>query len=173
MFPRIKNWQRKSADALQGMGISSNLVMLGLGDSLAQRIAQIGFALRALMSVTLFGIGAYMVITSFQYFLRGELNTEAFFGPGVAFVAGLGTMLTMVYTGPLRDIKKAVSDVGAADAAFMAYIHRLLQVSHTFSYYYLDGKATFDELQSAGDLIKDTLTETVKIIRTEADEDNK
>lgn len=137
------------------------------------RIAQIGFALRSLMSVTLFIIGAYLVIHSYHLFTTGTLDIEGFFGPGVAFVTGLATMLTMVYTGPLRDIRKSVSDVGAADAAFMAYIHRLLQVSHTFSYYYLEGKASFDELKTAGDLIEDMLTETVKIIRLEDNVDGR
>lgn len=137
------------------------------------RIAQIGFVLRALMSVTLFGIGAYLVLSSYTHFVSGTLDVEGFFGPGVAFVAGLGTMLTMIYTGLLREIRKSVSDVGAADAAFMAYIHRLLQVSHTFSYYYLDGKATFDELETAGDLIEDTLQETVRIIRSSSEDEQK
>ena len=128
-------------------------------------IAQIGFVLRALMSVALFVIGAYLVIDSYQQFTAGNLNLEQFLGPGVSFIAGLGTMFTMVFKSPLREIRTAVSDVGVATAVFIAYIHRILQISHTFSYYYLQQEITFERLKEAGDLIEDTMRDTVNILQ--------
>ncbi len=128
-------------------------------------IAQIGFVLRSLMSVALFLIGAYLVTVSFRQFIAGNLNTEQYLGPGVSFIAGLGTMFTMVFKSPLREIRKAVGDVGVATAVFIAYIHRILQISHTFSYYYLQQEITFERLQEAGDLIEDTMRDTVNILQ--------
>lgn len=130
------------------------------------RIAQIGFGLRAAMSVALFLIGAYLVLDSYQLFKSGTLDQAQFFGPGVSFVAGLGTMLTMVFTGPLKEIRKAVGDVGMASAIFIAYIHRILQISHTFSYYYLERKIDFTELEKAANLIEDTMRDTVEMLQT-------
>jgi hypothetical protein len=129
------------------------------------RIAQLGFGLRAAMSVGLFLIGAYLVLDSYQLFRSGGLDQANFFGPGVSFVAGLGTMLAMIFTGPLKEIRKAVGDVGMASAIFIAYIHRILQISHTFSYYYLERRIDFDELQKAGDLIEDTMRDTVEMLQ--------
>ena len=128
-------------------------------------IAQIGFVLRALMSVALFVIGAYLVVDSYQQFVAGNLNMEQYLGPGVSFIAGLGTMFTMVFKSPLREIRKAVGDVGVATAVFIAYIHRILQISHTFSYYYLQQEITFDRLKEASDLIEDTMRDTVDILQ--------
>ena len=128
------------------------------------RIAQIGFGLRAVMSVVLFCIGAYLVLDSYQSIKAGNLDQAQFLGPGVSFVAGLGAMLTMIFTGPLKEIRKAVGDVGMASAIFIAYIHRILQISHTFSYYYLERKIDFDELDKAGKLIEDTMRDTVELL---------
>lgn len=129
------------------------------------RIAQIGFGLRAAMSVVLFCIGAYLVLDSYQAIKSGNLDQTQFYGPGASFVAGLGTMLTMIFTGPLKEIRKAVGDVGMASAIFIAYIHRILQISHTFSYYYLERKIDFNELDKAGKLIEDTMRDTVELLQ--------
>jgi HEAT repeat protein len=128
-------------------------------------IAQIGFVLRALMSVALFAIGAYLVLDSYQRFAAGSLDATQFLGPGVSFVTGLGTMFTMVIKGPLREIRKAVNDVGVATAVFIAYVHRILQISHTFSYYYLHQEITFERLKETSDLIEDTMQDTVSVLQ--------
>lgn len=129
------------------------------------RIAQIGFAVRSTMSVVLFGIGAYLVLDSYRQFVAGNLPLEQYLGPGISFVGGLGTMLAMIFTGPLKEIRKSVSDVGMASAIFIAYIHRVLQESHTFSYYYLQGRITFEELDTASKLIKESLQDTLDALK--------
>ncbi len=127
-------------------------------------IAQIGFILRATMSVSLFFIGAYLVLDSYQA-IKSGIDPALIYGPSVSFVAGLGTMLTMIFTGPLKEIRKAVGDVGTATTVFIAYIHRILQISHTFSYYYLQRKINFEELEKAGKLIEDTMRDTVELLQ--------
>ncbi len=128
-------------------------------------IAQTGFILRALMSIILFAIGAYLVVDSYSQFTAGNLNLEQYAGPGVSFVTGLGTMLLMVFKSPLREIRRAVNDVGVATAVFIAYVHRILQISHTFSYYYLQQEINLERLKEAGDLIEDTMRDTVDILQ--------
>jgi HEAT repeat protein len=120
-------------------------------------IAYIGFVLRTMMSVILFFIGMYLVIYSFNALLTDQLNSERLFGPGVSFIAGLGTMLTMVFFGPLKEIRKSVSDVGASSAIFIAYIHSILQVSHTFSAFYRRGEMTFVELKESANLVESAM----------------
>jgi len=127
--------------------------------------ANLGFMLRAGMSVTLFFFGMYLMYDSYQLFKSNPGATDALFGAGVPFLTGLGTMLSMVFWGPLREIRHAVSDVGAANVAFIAYIHRVLQVSHTFSHYYLNGKISFEELEKSGKLIEDTMDDAVRVLR--------
>jgi HEAT repeat protein len=131
------------------------------------RIAQWGFGIRALLSVLLFGLGLYLVFTSYTTFLEGNLKTEEFFGPGVSFVAGLGTMFSMVFWGPLREIRKGVADVGEANAIFIGYIHRVLQVSHTFSSRYLSKKGvTNEDLGFYSQLIDDNMNDAIVALRT-------
>ena len=127
--------------------------------------ANMGFILRAGMSVALFLFGMYLMYDSYQLFKVNPDSTTAMFGAGVPFLTGLGTMLSMVFWGPLREIRHAVSDVGAANVAFIAYIHRVLQVSHTFSHYYLNGKISFEELEKSGKLIEDTMDDAVRVLR--------
>ena len=127
--------------------------------------ANLGFILRATMSVALFLFGMYLMYDSYQLFKANPDSTTALFGAGVPFLTGLGTMLSMVFWGPLREIRNAVSDVGAANVAFIAYIHRVLQVSHTFSHYYLSGKISFEELEKSSKLIEDTMDDAVRVLR--------
>lgn len=129
------------------------------------RFANMGFMLRSGMSVALFLFGMYLMHDSYQLFKANPDSTTALFGAGIPFLTGLGTMLSMVFWGPLREIRHAVSDVGAANVAFIAYIHRVLQVSHTFSNYYLNGKISFEELEKSGKLIEDTMDDAVRVLR--------
>jgi hypothetical protein len=119
-------------------------------------ISVIGFALRTLMSVILFGIGMYLVIGSFQSLLAGKLDPN-FLGAGVSFVTGLVTMVAVTFAGPLKEIRKSVNDVGASSAIFIAYIHSILQVSHTFSSLYQRGNMSFDEARQAAALVEATM----------------
>ncbi|MCB0033871.1 MAG: hypothetical protein KDE51_07625, partial [Anaerolineales bacterium] len=133
--------------------------------------ARVGFIMRAIMSGVVFALGAIMVAVSFGYFLAGQLNLESLFGPGVAFVGGIGLMLNTIYRGPLNDIRKAVNDVGVASAAFIGYIHRVQQISHTFSFMYLQQQISAEELQKLGVLIEDAMDDTIRLLGSITAED--
>lgn len=127
-------------------------------------LANTGFIIRILMSVTLFAIGAYLVLDSYQLFSDGNLNIEQAFGPGTSFFTGIGIIVATFIKFPLKEIKRAVSDVGLANVAFISYVHRVLQVSHTFSYHYLNDDISFSQLKKAGEIIEDTSSETILIL---------
>jgi HEAT repeat protein len=121
--------------------------------------AHLGFRLRMWMSVLVFVVGMAVVITSASVFLFGGVSGDRLWGTGVTFAGGLGAMLAVVYSGPLREIRQSVADLGASSAAFIGFIHRILQASHTFSYYYLKSTITFLEAGESSDLISKALTD--------------
>jgi hypothetical protein len=127
--------------------------------------AFLGFGLRAFLSVLLFGIGAFLTVDSYLKVSTGTLPLEDFAGPGVSFIAGLGSMAATVFFGPLREIRRAVGDLGAANSAFIHFLHRTAQISHTFSYYYLRGQITFEEAEKAGKQIEEALDRTVEVLK--------
>lgn len=128
------------------------------------KYAQYGFMMRMIMSVLVFIIGILLLcISSYEFFL-GNSTGEELFGVGISFVAGLGTMLTVIYTGPLRQIRESVNDLGIASAAFIAYVHRVLEISHTFSFYYLNQNITFEEMEKSSELIDKAMRNTIELL---------
>lgn len=125
------------------------------------RSAQIGFKSRIVMSIIVFAIGVTLLVVSGFLFIFGDLNLEKLFGPSVSFVTGVSMMLAVVYRGPLREIRRSVNDLGIASAAFIAYVHRVLEISHTFSFYYLNEKIDFDVMTNSSELIRDAMRETI------------
>jgi len=128
------------------------------------RYAQYGFLVRMIMSVVVFLVGIVLLSVSSMQILFGRMQPEQLLGPGVSLASGLGTILLIIYTGPLKEIRKSVNDLGTASAAFIAYVHRVLEISHTFSYYYLRQKITFAEMQKSSQLIQNAMTDTVNIL---------
>jgi HEAT repeat protein len=124
--------------------------------------AQYGFLARMVMSVIVFIVGIILLLVSSYQFMFGDLQGSDYFGVGVPFVSGVGTMLLIIYTGPLREIRQAVEDLGTASAAFIAYVHRVLQVSHTFSFLYLKQAMSFEEMKKSSDLIQGAMKDTVE-----------
>lgn len=125
------------------------------------RYAQSGFLARMIMSGVVFFVGILLVCISGFRFMFSTLDMQQMFGNGVSFVSGLTTMLLIIYTGPLKQIRGAVDDLGTANAAFIAYIHRVLQTSHTFSLYYLHERINFEEMQKSSQLIQQAMSQTI------------
>jgi hypothetical protein len=129
--------------------------------------SQIGFVVRMAMSVCVFAAGLALLWFSGKNLLYGDLRPERLWGTGVSFVSALGTILLLIYTGPLKDIRRSMIDLGAASAAFIAYVHRVLQVSHTFSAYYLQRKMTFAESEKSSDLIAHAMRDTIEMLESQ------
>ena len=114
------------------------------------------------MSVVVFVVGMMLLCASSYQFMFGKLEAAQLWGTGATFVSGLGAMLLVVYRGPLREIRNSVSELGIASASFIAYVHRILQVSHTFSLSYLKQDITFEQMKESSGLIGKALEETVR-----------
>jgi hypothetical protein len=127
--------------------------------------AGIGFRARLWMSITAFAVGMLLLaISSFQILFSKGTGAMSI----APFTAGLGTMLLMIYVGPLKDIRQSVSDLATANAAFMAYVHRILETSHTFSYLYMKEKISLEETQKASAIIKEAMDSTVQVLNMKA-----
>ena len=126
--------------------------------------ANLGFRVRIWMSIVIFMIGVFLLITASIQFLYGNLDQAGLFGPTVSFVSGLGSLLLLIYTGPLKDIRESVNDLAIGNAAYIAFVHRVLEISHTFSYFYLKDKIDFEQMGAASDLIEDAMRDTISML---------
>lgn len=120
------------------------------------RLANLGFFVRILLNISIFVIGAYFMIDSYGRIVAGTLSPQQLTALMAVFIGGGVTMFATFFTLPLKQIKRAVTDVGLANVAFISYVHQILQISHTFSYFYLNGKISFGEIKSAAKQIEDT-----------------
>jgi hypothetical protein len=129
--------------------------------------ARWGFRVRMAMSVVVFVVGVFLIVASSCLFLFGSLDATAAWGAGVSFVGGLSAMLLVVYSGPLRDIREAVRDLGSSNAIFIAYVHRVLQASHTFSALYLREKMTLDDAERTAGLMQDAMHASIEALKVD------
>jgi predicted RNA-binding Zn-ribbon protein involved in translation (DUF1610 family) len=135
------------------------------------KYAQFGFLVRMILSIIIFFLGAILLCVSSWRIIFGQLSFEQFLGPGVSFASGLAAMFSVIYKGPLKDIRTSISDLGIASATFIAYIHQILQISHTFSFYYLNQQISFSEMKKSNDLIQEAMKVTIKALYTEGVKD--
>lgn len=119
------------------------------------------------MSLTVFILGALLVVVSASAALFGELDQTAMFGAGTSFVGGLGAMLAVTYRGPLRDVRDSVRDLGSATVLFTGYTHRVLQISHVFSAAYLRGEADLATVEQTTRLLEEASRTTSALLLSE------
>ncbi len=106
------------------------------------------------MGITLILVSSYRIVFA-------GLAKDQLLGPGISLASGLTTMLLVIYTGPLRQIRQSVNDLGIASASFIAYIHRILEISHTFSFFYLKQQITVDNVAGLNKLIDEAMSSTI------------
>ena len=135
--------------------------------------AQYGFIARITMSVVVFLVGMVLLSISSWRRMFGQLDQTQLFGAGISFVSGLGSMLLIIYRGPLREIRDSVNDLGIASAAFIVYVHRVLQISHTFSYYYLKQQITFETMEKSSALIREAMNDTTIRLQTHSTDEER
>jgi HEAT repeat protein len=126
--------------------------------------ARKAFIVRTVMSVCVFVLGVGLIAVSVVLFISGDLTTSQIVGSGTAFTGGLVATLLTVYSGPLKDIRQSVSDLGAANVAFIGFVHQVLQVSHTFTAHYLQGTVTFEQAQQAAAIITSASTTAANVL---------
>jgi hypothetical protein len=130
--------------------------------------ARQGFRVRIWMSAVVFGLGTILGALSSLKIIFGSPGTGSQASIYFTALAGLLIMLLVTYTGPLKEIRQSVTDLATASAAFIAYVHRVLETSHTFSYYYLKEKISFEEMKKSCDLIKEAMNNTIEELNRKA-----
>jgi hypothetical protein len=138
------------------------------GWQMALNKARTGFTVRLWMSGLVFGAGFVLLLVSSWRLLYPDASNTHIIESFAPFAAGLGTMLLIVYAGPLKDIRQSVSDLATANAVFIAYVHRILETSHTFSYYYLHEEITFEDMAKSSALIKEAMENAVRSLNMTA-----
>lgn len=131
------------------------------------RSAEHAFTVRVVMSILVFAVGLGLVVASAIALLTGA-SGDPILGEGVSLFAGVGTMLLVVYTGPLKDIKASATDLGSANAAFIAYVHRVSEISHTFSAKYLREEVSYEDLEKSCKLLRQAAADAIKELNMSA-----
>jgi HEAT repeat protein len=121
-----------------------------------------GFVARLTMSVCTFIAGFCLTIWSVYQFSLDRETAIGMWGAGISMFTGIGSMLIVVYTGPLKDIGKSVEELAKANAIFIGFIHSVLQISHTFSAKYIQGDYSFDETAQSNQLVQKTVRHAVE-----------
>ncbi|MBT3320762.1 MAG: HEAT repeat domain-containing protein [Anaerolineae bacterium] len=123
--------------------------------------AKSGFAARLWMNIIMFSLGVSLTLVSIFLLLSNNLaGLESFFGIGTSLLAGIITMASTLFFGPLREIAKSVADVGVINTTLIGYIHRILQISHTFEYLYLTQRIDLESLRTLNKHIDDATQKT-------------
>jgi HEAT repeat protein len=127
--------------------------------------AKRGFVTSLRMSTIIFGIGVVLLGFSLYLILRPDPSQfQQLFGVGGG-LAGLGTILTMFYRGPLERIERSVTNLVQIEIAFLAYIRQVTQISAMFEREYLDNDDFgIPELKSLLDYTEHTLKETMPLV---------
>ncbi len=127
--------------------------------------AQWSFRTRLAMSIIIFLLGVALVIISMIKQTGTQVGTE---NNIYYLAAGLASMFLVIYSGPLKDIRQSIIDLGTANAAFIGYVHRVLEASHTFSYFYTTNKINFSEMTKSSAVIDAALKSTVELLNKAA-----
>ncbi len=134
----------------------------------AIKSAHIGLRMRLWMSGAVFVVGIILLLFSSGQMVFGDVNNSVNLNTLIPFCSGLGTMLLIIYSGPVKEIRQAVTDLATANAAFIAYVHQVLETSHTFSFFYLNQKITFEELAKSSQIIDQAMVNAINAINKRA-----
>jgi hypothetical protein len=126
--------------------------------------AQRGFKARLIMSVTVFVVGLLLTVVSFFVVVFGNQG-ERILGPGVTLAAGLGSMLAVVYRGPLRDLRAAVADLADTNVGFMGFMHQLQFTAALVRTEYAQGRLDPEKVETTGRILEAAAGEWVTVSR--------
>jgi hypothetical protein len=77
-------------------------------------------------------------------------------------------LLSFFYSGPIKETRRALTDIGVANAVYAAYMQRMLAISHVFVQQYLVGqKPSFEQVKQTNEMVNDVVQNTVKALREE------
>jgi hypothetical protein len=126
--------------------------------------AQGAFTAKLWMSILVFGVGLCItVVSAWQVIFNGAAGQ--LWGPAVSMAAGLGAMLTVVYSRPLREIARSVIELGTACAAMSAFVARVAEVNYAFASQYSRGQLDSLGVKSYGDLLDEAARDALAVLK--------
>ena len=130
----------------------------------ATKAALWAFRLRAAMSVVVFVLGMGLTGVSVWQAIHANGAAEVF-GSGVSLAAGVGSMLAVVFKGPLDEIRRAVIDLSDIDIGFMAFMHQLSFTSRLVRSDFDKGQFTRLSVKAAGELLDGAVEDWNSVVR--------
>lgn len=110
------------------------------------------------------GFAAGVLILLFAVMLIGFSGTAGYL---VALIGIMMLVITAVYSGPVRDYKQVLTEIGTANAAYTAYIQRTLEISNVYMNLYLHDQLTQEALTTSNELINKAMNDTINALRIE------
>jgi HEAT repeat protein len=160
LIQRRMNTLTEASDRVQQFDVQALTIFT---DTIKQ--AKRGFAISLSMSAVIFGIGVVLLGLSLYIIIRPNASQfQQLFGVGGG-LAGLGTILTMFYRGPLERVERAVTNLVQIEIAFLGYIRQVTQITAMFEREYLDNDDFgIPELKKLLGYIEHTLKETMPLV---------
>ncbi len=122
-----------------------------------------GMILRRRLSAALFIVSFVTIVVALGLFISADTGLAA-----LLTLLGLVLLITAVfYSGPVRDTKKTLMDIGVANAVYAAYVQRTLEISNGFTRLYLQGELNSKEIEKSNRLIGEAMKEAVNALRSE------
>lgn len=109
-----------------------------------------------------FGVGLLALLAAVIMIVIQDGN-----GYWLALIGITTLAITAVYSGPVRNSKEVLTEIGTANAVYTAYVQRTLEISNAYSHLYLQDKLTYAELERSNQLIGAAMNDAVKALRTE------
>jgi HEAT repeat protein len=114
------------------------------------------------MNQVVFWLGfGVIIIGVVSVFIHPSENK--FFGTA-GIVAGLGTLVSLFFFGPLTRVQQALTELVQIEIAFMAFMHRLLQARSIFEKLYLAESIDLDSLTRFDELLQKGMSGTVELL---------
>lgn len=135
--------------------------------------AKRGFKISIGMSVVIFAMGVILILAALLQGLHMYSKSLDGTPPTVAFAvipfltggAGLASILTMFYRGPLERVERAVANLVQTEIAFLGYIRQVTQISAMFEREYLkEGNFSLADLRKLLQYTEHTMKETMPLV---------
>ena len=114
------------------------------------------------MNKVVFFLGVLVVISGIVIEILAPSGNRFFGTAGI--VAGLGTLVSLFFFGPLKRIQQAMTELVEIEVAFTSYMHRILQARSIFEQLYISRKVDLNTLSQFDTLINESMTQTIKLL---------
>jgi hypothetical protein len=115
-----------------------------------------------LMNQIIFFLGILVVISGIVVEIAFPAENRFFGTAGI--IAGLGTLVSLFFFGPLKKIQQAITELIQVEVAFMSFMHRILQARSIFEQMYISKKIDINALSKFDTLINDGMVQTIQLL---------